>query len=189
MIEADVAFTEFNWQCVDIWYRLTEKLEKVGFLPSVYLSWPPAAFREVSSQWGRKTDPGQCFGLPSHRVRAFTSCPGFFCLAWEEDQLGLLCDCFWPRFFLTPASSLFCGLLVLLPNSLVHSVLFVWFGFLLTAPSQLFPDEAQQLFGGGTKYRGSCYFLPNPERWSRNHEQYQAKAFFSPFGDELGFVL
>lgn len=176
---------------VDIWYRLTEKREKAGFLHSVYLSRPPAAFREVSSQCGRKADGARAqsalawphIGLePSPLVQVSFAWPG------EEDQLGLLCDCFWPRFFLTPASNLFHGLLVLLPNSLVHSVLFVWFDFLLTAPSQLFPDEAQQLFGGGTKYRGSCYFLPNPERCSRNHKQYQAKAFF-PFGDELGFVL
>lgn len=34
---------------VDIWYRLTGKLEKGGFLNPAYLPWPPAAFREVNS--------------------------------------------------------------------------------------------------------------------------------------------
>lgn len=57
MIEADVAVTEFNWQCEHL--VQTEKLEKAGFLHSVYLSWPPAAFREVSSHWGRKAGPAQ----------------------------------------------------------------------------------------------------------------------------------
>lgn len=48
---------------------------------------------------------------------------------------------------------------------------FFWFGFLLTAASQLFPDEVQQFFGGGTECRGSCgYFFPSPAKWSRDSE-------------------
>lgn len=190
MIEADVAFTGFNWQCghlVQINWETRESWVSAFSLPVTATSCFQRSKLPVGEESRRSSAQSALawphIGLePSPLVQVSFAWPG------EEDQLGLLCDCFWPRFFLTPASNLFHGLLVLLPNSLVHSVLFVWFDFLLTAPSQLFPDEAQQLFGGGTKYRGSCYFLPNPERCSRNHKQYQAKAFF-PFGDELGFVL
>lgn len=51
---------------VAVWYRLTEKLEKGGFLNPAYLPWPPAAFREVSSLWGAKQTP----------LRAAVACPG-----------------------------------------------------------------------------------------------------------------
>lgn len=62
--------------------------------------------------------------------------------------MGLLCGWFWPRFFRTPASSLWHGLLVLLPGTLcAFCFALLCFGFLLTAASQLFPDGAQELLG------------------------------------------
>lgn len=60
-----------------------------------------------------------------------------------------------------------------LPGTLCAFFFFFFsgFGFLLTAASQLFPDEVQQLFGGGTKGRGSrgCFF-PSRVKWTRDSD-------------------